>query len=169
MRNEMSIQNFKRMIKKILLLTAACLLAVGTVNASKKKTYYRTTVRCLGVELDGSQTLRVTGTGRNRKDAKEQAIKNAVNAVLFDGIKEGSAGCNMRPVVEDIRVKQKNEDFFNHFFIDNGPYTHYISLADTKILSRGKRRTRIGCNYEITIRVLRAELKHDLESKGIIQ
>ena len=35
-------------------------------------------VECLNVELDGSITVRVTGFGRNRLDAKEQARKNAV-------------------------------------------------------------------------------------------
>ena len=33
---------------------------------------------CLGIEGDGSQTLRAWGTGRNRADAVEQAKKNAV-------------------------------------------------------------------------------------------
>ena len=49
----------------------------------------RTSIKCMGVELDGSQTLRVIGYGKNRADAKEQAMKNAVWTVVFDGIREG--------------------------------------------------------------------------------
>ena len=44
---------------------------------------------CMGVELDGSQTLKAWGTGRNYSDACEQAKKNAVRDVLFKGIKNG--------------------------------------------------------------------------------
>ena len=55
----------------------------------------RTSIKCMGIELDGSQTLRVIGYGKNRADAKEQAMKNAVWTVIFDGIREGVAGCKM--------------------------------------------------------------------------
>lgn len=48
--------------------------------------YYEYEVECLGVELDGSQTLRIWGVGRNKKDAVEQAKKNAVRIVLFKGM-----------------------------------------------------------------------------------
>ena len=51
-------------------------------------TFQKEKIECLGVEGDGSQTLRVTGTGRNITDAKEQAKKDAVMAVIFDGIRD---------------------------------------------------------------------------------
>lgn len=69
----------------------------------------------MGVELDGSQTLRVLGYGRNRSDAKEQAMKNAVWAVVFDGIREGVSGCNMRPLVTEVNARERYEDYFNVF------------------------------------------------------
>ena len=40
-------------------------------------------VECLGVEHDGSQTLRASGSGRNKRDALEQAKKNAVMASMY--------------------------------------------------------------------------------------
>ena len=45
--------------------------------------------QCLGVEEDGSQTLRTWGFGNKKKDAVEQAMKNAVRDVLFKGISRG--------------------------------------------------------------------------------
>lgn len=156
-------------MKKVIILLFAALLAAGSVDAKQKKSYYRTMVRCLGVELDGSQTLRVTGNGRNRADAREQAMKNAVYTVLFEGVKNGTGGCNTRPIVEDLRLKSQYEDFFNAFFADNGPYTRFVSLKDTKTLSGGKERTKVGYNYELTVRVLSADLKRELKANSILK
>ena len=74
-------------------------LIPSAINIKAQTVVNRTSIKCMGVELDGSQTLRVIGYGKNRADAKEQAMKNAVWTVIFDGIREGVAGCNMRPLV----------------------------------------------------------------------
>ena len=55
-------------------------------DAAAKKSvssYHSFESECLGVELDGSETLRAWGRGKNRTDAIEQAKKNAVRDVLF--------------------------------------------------------------------------------------
>ena len=64
-------------MKKLLLLLI-CAMSILNVNAQNNPVYARSSIKCMGVELDGSQTLRVQGYGRNRSDAKEQAMKNAV-------------------------------------------------------------------------------------------
>lgn len=130
--------------------------------------YAHTSIRCMGVELDGSQTLRVQGYGRNRADAKEQAMKNAVWAVIFDGIKDGVEGCNMRPLVTEVNAKERYEDYFNIFFTDNGDYKKYVSLRDTKKRSGGRAKDKLGYSYDLTIRVLRAELKARLKADNVI-
>lgn len=75
-------------MKKIQLILVMMLVCVMTASAQTKAVYDRSSIKCMGVELDGSQTLRVLGYGRNREDAKEQAMKNAVWAVVFDGIRD---------------------------------------------------------------------------------
>jgi hypothetical protein len=70
----------------------------------------------MGVEGDGSQTLKSWGNGRNRKDACEQAKKNAVKEVLFKGIIHGRSGCEQRPLVPEVNAEMKYENFFNSFF-----------------------------------------------------
>ena len=47
-------------------------------------------IECLGTELDGTETLRVQGKGSSKSDAIEQAKKNAVYAVIFQGIRNGA-------------------------------------------------------------------------------
>lgn len=128
----------------------------------------RTSIKCMGVELDGSQTLRVIGYGKNRTDAKEQAMKNAVWTVVFDGIREGVAGCNMRPLVTEANACERYEDYFNTFFADGGDYKKYVSLRDTKKGSAARAKDKVGYSYEMTIRILRPQLKTRLKADNII-
>ena len=137
--------------------------------AAQTQTVYDTqSIKCLGTELDGSQTLRVTGYGRNRSDAKEQAKKNAVYAVIFDGVRDGVKGCNLRPLVTEVNARERYEDYFNIFFMDNGEYLKYVSLRDTKRMSADRKKDKVGYSYEMTIRVLRAELKARLKADNVI-
>lgn len=154
-------------MKKIFLTLFAAFYLMSA-NAQTQTVYARSSIRCLGVELDGSQTLRVQGYGRNRSDAKEQAMKNAVWAVIFDGIRDGVEGCNMRPLVTEVNAKERYEDYFNLFFTDNGEYKKYVSLRDTKKRSGGKSKDKLGYAYDLTIRVLRAELKARLKADNLI-
>ena len=144
-------------------------LSMSHMMAQTESVYARYSIRCIGVELDGSQTLRVQGYGRNRSDAKEQAMKNAVWAVIFDGIRDGVDGCNMRPLVTEVNAKERYEDYFNLFFADNGDYKKYVSLRDTKKRSGTKEKDKIGYSYDLTIRVLRAELKARLKTDNVIE
>ena len=154
-------------MKKLLMLFI-CAMSLFNVYAQKNPVYARSSIRCMGVELDGSQTLRVQGDGRNRSDAKEQAMKNAVWAVIFDGIRDGAEGCNMRPLVTEVNAKERYEDYFNLFFADNGEYKKYVSLRDTKKRSGGRSKDKLGYAYDLTIRVLRAELKARLKADNLI-
>ncbi len=151
-------------MKKIDLILVATLFMLQ----SEAQVYPKTSISCLGTELDGSQTLRVTGYGRNRADAKEQAKKNAVWAVIFDGIREGAKGCNTRPLVTEVNAKERYEEYFNLFFADGGDYKEYVSLSDTKKRSGGKKKDKLGYSYDLTVRVLRAELKARLKADNII-
>ena len=153
---------------KKLLLTIIAVLSLAYADAQTKPVYARSSISCIGVELDGSQTLRVQGYGRNRSDAKEQAMKNAVWAVIFDGIRDGAEGCNMRPLVSEVNAKERYEDYFNIFFADNGEYKNYVSLRDTKKRSGGRSKDKVGYAYDLTIRVLRAQLKARLKADNVI-
>lgn len=150
------------------LLTLLVILAISYSDVPAQAIYDRSSIKCIGIELDGSQTLRVLGYGRNRADAKEQAMKNAVWAVIFDGIRDGSQGCNMRPLVTEVNARERYEDYFNIFFADGGEYKKYVSLRDTKKRSATKAKDKVGYSYELTIRVLRSELKNRLKADNVI-
>ena len=155
-------------MKKLLFILCA-VFCMSNADAQTQAIYSRSSIRCIGVELDGSQTLRVQGYGRNRSDAKEQAMKNAVWAVTFDGIRDGVEGCDMRPLVAEVNAKERYEDYFNQFFADKGPYRKYVSLKDTKKRSGGRTKNKQGYAYDLTIRVLRPQLKERLKADEIIK
>lgn len=155
-------------MRRIFLSVIMACLVVVAMQAQTSTVYDRASIKCIGTELDGSQTLRVLGYGRNREDAKEQAMKNAVWAVVFDGIRDGVSGCNLRPLVTEVNARERHEDYFNSFFSDKGDYKKYVSLRDTKTRSAGRKKDKVGYSYEMTIRVLRSELKARLKADNVI-
>ncbi len=127
---------------------------------------------CMGVELDGSYTLKAWGNGRNRADAVEQAKKNAIRDVLFNNILEGKEDCARKPLITEVNAIDKYEDYFNKFFTDGGEFINFISLKDERIgekISRDRRKAREGVTNGLIVRVLRSELKAKLIADGIIK
>lgn len=154
------------MKKKILLLCAVffALFAVQDVMAQSEQT------ECISVEQDGSQTLRVWGKGRNRTDAIEQAKKNAVNEIIFNGIRKGNKGYNLRPIVTEVNARERYQEYFDIFFMDGGEYLKYISMADRRTGST-KRKVKDSSQvmYCITVRVLIPELRQRLIQDGVLK
>ncbi len=127
---------------------------------------------CLGVELDGSETVKAWGNGRNRSDAVEQAKKNAVRDIIFFGLVEGKQECKQKPLVLEVNAQEKYEAYFNKFFADGGEYKNYISLRDERLLdkmSRDRKKARGSVTNGYIVRVLRSELKEKLIADGIIK
>lgn len=160
----------KRPITTILgaMLVSTLALTGCKTTATSVTPYLPDIVECMGVEHDGSQTLRVSGTGRNKADAIEQAKKNAVREVIFKGIRQGKQGCNMRPIVNEVNAEERYEEYFNIFFADGGEYRKYISMADERNNSHDKAQAKTFVKYTITVRVLRSELKARLKTDHVI-
>jgi len=157
-------------MKKVLFITSIILLSCN--NQKKVAGNYDYKTECLGIEMDGSQTLKAWGNGRNRWDAIEQAKKMAVNDVLFSGIIGGRHNCENRPVVSEVNARQKYEQYFNKFFADDGEYKKYVSLKDERIgqkLSRDRKGARQSVTHGVVVRVLRAELQQKMIEDGILK
>lgn len=127
-------------------------------------------VECVNVELDGSITVRVTGSGRNRLDAKEQARKNAVYNVIFKGVKiAGKNSTLSRPLIYEVNAEEKYEQFVNEFFADGGKYLKFTSMNDRRALSNKKEKGGKQVEWSITLRVLRPQLRQYLIDQNIIK
>ncbi|MDE5773116.1 MAG: hypothetical protein K2H86_01490 [Muribaculaceae bacterium] len=156
---------------KLLLSAILCMAMVGCKTPTKVENVYARVnfeVECLGVDHDGSQTLRSFGKGKNKAQAMETARKNAVRAVLFKGITAGTSECNTRPIINVVNAEEKNEGYFNRFFSDGGAFEQYTSLIDEKRTSRIKSSDKALENWGIVVRVDRAGLKERMIKDGII-
>lgn len=160
--------------KLIILAVMMVMCLCDSMAQSTTSAYYDYEAECLGVELDGSQTLRIWAVGSNKKDAVEQAKKNAIRIVIFKGIQSGLSGCNTKPILYEVNAEEKYEDYFNSFFMDGGEYSKYISMKDVKRVNMFKRdkdkeKSRHFVKYGVTVRVLRSELKKRLEIDNVLQ
>jgi len=152
-------------------LVSTILTSCGSTQMKGAGNYTYET-ECMGVEGDGSQTVKGWGSGRNREDAVEQAKKNGVRDVLFKGIRNGKQECNQKPVLFEVNIQEKKEDYFNAFFADQGPYKEFITGEDGSDLhpSVVANRKKAGdqVTYGVIIRVQRAKLKERMIQDGIM-
>lgn len=149
-----------------------CLSLLTACNSSRIAGNYNFETECLGVEMDGSQTVKAWGNGRNRFDATEQAKKEAVNDVIFNGILKGKQDCQVRPLVVEVNAREKYEDYFNVFFADNGRFLDFVSLKDARLgkkIKGDRFKSRSGITYGVILRVQRSELKKLLLNDGILK
>lgn len=161
-------------MKNLLLISfLLALFILPSCNSQKQIAgNYSYKTECLGIEMDGSQTVKAWGNGRNRWDAIEQAKKTAVRDVLFNGIYEGKQDCEKRPIVAEVNAQQKYEPYFNKFFADDGDYKKFVSLKDERIgqkVSRDRKGARQSVTHGVVVRVLRAELKQKMIEDGILK
>ena len=126
------------------------------------------TTECLGKDMDGNQTLRVWASGKNRKDAIEQAKKKAVYEVTFSGIAAGSGECNAFPVVDEANARKKYEQYLDLFFKDGGAYRKYVSIENDKKSSMDKYHRDGNQLYGIIVSVNRSALRKRFVKDKII-
>ena len=122
-------------MKKSYILLLAVALILSATSCMKKmagpiSAFAPKEIIYMNSELDGSITLRVQGEGRDEKDAHEQAAKEAVHAVIFEGVNVPNNQRLSQPLVADPRAEVEHEAFFNKFFKDGGKYTSFVSKKD---------------------------------------
>ncbi len=158
-------------MKKQLLFMLAVALVVLTGCKSKEVStaaFHSYTTECLGKSMDGSQTLRVWASGRNRADAIEQAKKKAVYDIVFTGIQAGSGECNAYPIVDEANARKKYEDYFDLFFADGGAYKQYVSSTNQKKSAMQRHYGDGTQTFGIIVTVNRSALRQRFISDNII-
>ncbi len=150
------------------MIAAALLLLITACRSTKDTTapYFNYETECRGTSMDGVVQLTAWGKGTTRREAIEQAKKQALNDVLFSGVLKGNNHSVATPLVADPHAKRKHEDYFLDFFA--GDYASYTKIH--KPLYRGVKRYKNGADllYRVYIDVERAALKRQLIKDGII-
>lgn len=150
------------------------ILIAGTTSCSVTRStagYYTTTVRCVSVGNNGTQTVLSWGSGINFKQAIIEAQKNAIREILFHGIRSGDPNCQMKPVVPEVNAETRFSVYFKNFFKHNGDYKRYVTLHEPFLrpFTRVAYRSSEGLTTSVTVKVNILDLENELKKQGIIK
>lgn len=157
-------------MKKLFFALMAILL-VGLSGCGKKisSAYYDQPSKVIGSDADGVYVLRVQVRSRNGVTAFEDAQRKAVEEAIFKGFLPGSNGMTkLDPLMYEVNGREKNEDYFNAFFQDKGPWQEFVSLKDKRTNSTHFTRTNTQMVQDVTVTLNRAALKLRLQQDGVI-
>ncbi len=158
-------------MKKIwIVLSLIPLLGLMGCGVKSSQAYYSYDSKIISSEKDGTYNIRACGRGRNAVVAYEEAKKQAVYDVVFNGVVSGNGQINsLRPLMTDMNAKEKYEDYFNAFFADKGAYAQFASLKDRRILSSDWNRNKMQVLAQVSVTVDRAALKKKLIEDNILK
>lgn len=151
-----------------LMCCVVVLAFIGCRSSNDMGSYYEHKTTFLNSELDGTLTVRAWGSGRNRNDAIDQAKKNAVYDVLFNGINNTGDAYMSKPIVLEVNAREKYREYFDRFFSDGGAYRKYVSSEDTRRGSKTVLENKVQKTYSTTVRVLIPKLRQRLIKDGVI-
>jgi len=152
----------KKIINKITILAIATLFSVpvfGQVFNKQKKTasYYSVETECLEDKLDGSFILQSWGKGSNKSEAIDQAKRNVLNDILFNGVNKG---CQMQPLIIEVNGVSKYKSYVYAFF--DKEYKNYISIEKSpKSLKKSRKQTSYGIKVRVKVEGIRQKLITD--------
>mgnify|MGYP001162752491 FL=1 len=156
-------------MNRIITLLAFTFLAssfsYGQINRKLKKTgsYYQNKTSCVQDKMDGSFVLKAWGKGKDKKEAIDQAQRNALNDIIFEGIRGGQF-CKLMPLVAEVQAKEKYSSYFYNFFQKD--YKKFIKIEDSP---KKRMKSKKVTNYSFNVIVLREALKIKLKNDNIIK
>lgn len=141
-------------------------------KADKDTKLWRYEVQCVGVGNEGTKLIKVFSYSKKADVAIEQAKKNAVHAMIFQGFNGNSgSGCpTQKPLTDNPALEQEKADFFDAFFADGGKYMKFVSVSgDGQVAAED--RMKVGKEYKVgvVVSVMYDLLRKDLEAAGIIK
>ena len=99
------------------------------------------------------------GTGSTKKEAINQAQRNAISDIIFKGVNKSS--CSVRPLITEVQAQEKYREYISNFFKED--YLNYISLERKSSKSKMKSRsqTTYGIKVKIDVEGIRKKLRTD--------
>ncbi len=128
-------------------------------------------IYCLSNPGDGTVTLMAWGTGANRAEAIDNAIRQAVRQILFKGVKmgPGAAGAAIQPLVTEVNAQERYAYYFEPFFSRGGLYLAFGSESTTNKGSRTETKSAGRQGDGIVVVVNRSALRQRLIDDGILK
>lgn len=137
------------------------------VSSTFQAFYFETT--SLGLNADGSQTVRAYGKGATKDKAIEEAKKNAVSDIIFKGIPTAREASVKVPLVNEVNARERYAEYFDRFFSDGGEYLKFVKESSNKDKSRIESKGDYRVNYGVVVDVDRAGIKRQLQSDGVLR
>jgi hypothetical protein len=112
------------MIRTVVLLFGICFLSsfIFLVNKSYQ-------LECVSIEIDGYVTIKIWDTKKGQKYSSEEALKDAIAAILYSGI-SGSRGCtNQLPILKKSEEQVKFQSIEKSFFAKKGKWSMFTRSA----------------------------------------
>ena len=132
-------------------------------------------VECQGEAVAGEYTLKVFSIVMDERLAGVQAQKNAVHAVIFQGVNAQGQKCKQKPpLARSIDLETERQDFFKEFFAsvkrnDPNNFAKYVTIIEdaTDRQKLGKKKFRIGTLVKVNIELLRKKLEKEKIIKAL--
>lgn len=132
--------------------------------------FYNYDSKIISSELDGSYNIRAFGRARNAASAYEEARKQAVYDILFNGVQSSNSRISsLRPMLLEVNAKDKYENYFNAFFMDGGAYQEYTNFSDSRIISEKKYSNNLQILVQVSVTVDVKSLKQKLIEDNILK
>lgn len=131
---------------------------IAQVKQTKTASYYKYETECLEDKMDGNFIFMAWGSGSTKKEAIDQAKRNAINDILFKGINKSN--CNVRPLILEVQAKDKYRNYVANLFRKD--YLNYIFVEKSpKSKKKSRSQTVYGVKVKIDVEGLRNKLKSD--------
>lgn len=122
---------------------------------------------CTEISNDGHITLKIWNPEKGRKYKMEDAQKDAIQVIVFNGIATNKQCIGQKPLLQNEKEKSDFEKISKDFFKTNGNWQTYIrssSLENALPDKIGKKNWNV---YQITVD--RTMLKKNLEEQKVIK
>lgn len=155
-------------MKKYITILGVLVLIFSCQSQKNIAGNYTYKTECTGDADNGQFLLKAWGKGVNKKEAIENAHKNALKDVLFSGVFTGDAACDRNAMLTEVNAMEKHKAFFEKFFARNGDYKDFIKERKNGVNPKyDKKKSRFGVVYGTILIFKQTELDIYLTKKGV--
>lgn len=153
-------------MKHLSILFFALMLVIAACDPQQKIAgNYTYDTECQGIAGNGQWSVRAFGKGKNKIEALAVAKRNALDEILFKGLRKGMSGCDQRPVLTDMNTREREQAYFSKFFSEGGEYLNYITLKpnsyEKKMKAEGESNFTFGFELLVDYNKLKEKMKTD--------
>lgn len=162
------------MKREVILLVFVIISIITMLQArtkpEKNTQIWRYEIEAVSTGAPGTYLIKVWSYSKKPELAIEQAKKNAVHAIIFQGYTGKPGVSGQQPLSSNPNLEQEQKEFFTNFFEDGGKYMKFVSLSNDGSVA-AEDRLKVGKEYKIgvVVSVNVSLLRKDLEAAGIIR